>query len=377
MSEAGAETKKPRVLVYYFAFPHYRKSILAELVDTQDVEVELRSGSVSRGGVKCLTAADIAELEVADSLRLGPFTYERHTVGRAISAEYHSVIVAPALSSLSTWAIVLLRFILRRRTYLWGDCGHLQGWLRPRLQEVMNRMSSGLLVYGEASAKGAQRFGTPPRKISIVHNANQSNADRWDTDSSRAAYRRTVENVQLAKEEGRIVLVHAGRLTPDKRPEVLLDALTPLRSRYSGVELHILGDGPSLEALTMHANSDLVSFHGAIYDELVKSKILSEATLVVAPYAMGLLAVDALRAGVPVLLPDNPMSGSEVEILTPRINAVTFEAGNPEALAAAVDEWLATSKEITEGEFVKARQEALMEWDSGAVAHAIIRDVLK
>lgn len=376
MNDVRTEFRKPKLLVYYFSFPHYRRAILMELANMAEVEIDLYSGVVGRGGVKPLTRADIGELRLLESLVLGNFTYEREIVRRAVSSEYDAVVVAPALSSLSTWAIVALRFVLRRNTYLWGDCGHLDGWIRPRLQEIMNRMSTGLLVYGRASAKGAKRFGTPADKIKIVGNAFESNADRWGAEDSVGAYRLMKERARLATEDGRIVLVHAGRLTRDKCPEVLLNALTPLRRRYSDVRLHILGDGPLLDRLVAHENSDLVEFHGAVYDQVTRDDLLSKATLVVAPYVMGLLAVDALRAGVPVLYPDNPLSGSEVEALTVGVNSVAFEPGNPRAVARAVDEWIALSGKVQESAFVEARQHALKGWDPSTVANAILREVL-
>ena len=365
----------PKILIYYFAFPHYRRSILESLSRQPGVDIEFISGSSSRGAVDPLNNSDLPMIETHPTVTFGPLTIDIGILSRCMQRQYDIVIVAPAFSSLTTWALLIMRRLFRRQTYLWGDCGHHQGKLRRLLQEAMNRLCTGLLVYGNSSLRGATALGTPPSKVSIVHNAVESNALCSSAQQSKLAFAAIRAKAQRAAQTGEIELLFSGRLTAEKQVDVLLDALSIIQENFVRVRCHILGSGPMAPTLARHKNHDLVQFHGAVYDSQKKAEIFRQATLVVSPISMGLLAVDALRAGLPVLLPDNPNNGSEVEALEVGINALKFSPGDPRALAAAVSRWVEIAQLLDEQAYVEARTSALRVWDPAHVADSIVRSV--
>src|SRR5699024_3163343 len=102
----------------------------------------------------------------------GPFSWDHKVFRKAVSKHFTTVILAPAVSSVTTWATLVFRKLLRRKTLLWGQCGKPGDRTFKRLlQEVMNRMATGLLVYGSIEEAGAVELGTPSDKIHRVHNA--------------------------------------------------------------------------------------------------------------------------------------------------------------------------------------------------------------
>ncbi|KQX05666.1 MULTISPECIES: glycosyltransferase [unclassified Leifsonia] len=361
-----------KVLVYYFGFPHYRQTIIEQLVQNRSANVDILSGSSVKASIATLTPADLPALRQVRSLRFGPFTWDVGAFSAAVAGGYDAAIVGPATTSLSTWAILFARRFRRRPTYLWGQCGRAGDRSLKRLfQEIMNRLAAGLLVYGEGEAAAAREWGTPASKVHVVRNATISNADVLARVDGAERYREMRRAAELAS-DGRMRLTFVGRVNADKRLSVLIEAGLALRERYPGISVDIVGEGDEFELLRRRFDQDFVHFHGWVYDRNRLDTIFEESTLVVSPQHMGLLAVDALRAGIPVLVPDNPQNASEVEALTLGVNSLTFKRSDAMSLAAVAEAWLAGAASIDESAFIESREVALRAWEPSAVSDAIL-----
>lgn len=357
-----------RVLIYYFGFPHYRRVILELLADAEGLSVDLVSGSSTRAGIAVVQPGEIAALEHVSTWRIGPISWDRGIVSRAVSSTYSCVVVGPAVASISTWTIVSLRAILGRRTLLWGVSGKPgERSIKRVLQEVMSRLSSGLLVYGRLEEAGATELGLDPRKVERVHNAT---AAQTDVVGHREAWER-VQSSLVAAEKGQLSLVFAGRLNPDKNVSAVLEAARLLRRDFPLVRAVIIGDGPDRSRLRAAYAEDCFVFTGAIYDSALLERYLAEATIVVSPSTLGLLALDAVRVGTPTVIPDNLMNGSEVDALTLGVNASKFHHDSAEDMAKAVRSLISSMRQVTFDEYSNARDRGIREWSPAFVAGRI------
>ena len=361
-------------LVYYFAFPHYRKGILGGLRAQPEPTFDLVAGSSSRANIKALGSEDIDGLEIVRSFRLGPVSWDRGIVARASSRRYRTVVLGPATLSLSTWAILIARRLSGRRTFLWGQCGRFgDRSLKRRVQETMNGLATGLLVYGENEAVAATQLGLSPRRVTVINNATHSNRDVLDAQDDAAQLARAKDAAASAQHEGLLRLLFVGRLNHDKHLDVLLRAAEKLKVQYPGLVIDLIGDGDARADLRAEFHQDWVRFHGWVYDTDELDEYFRSATFVCSPFHMGLLAIDALRAGTPVLVPDNPMNGSEVEALTPMVNAVRFPPGEEDGIVDAVGRWFSAVGDLDLDLYREARTTALATWDPAGVAAAIKR----
>src|SRR5690625_4442936 len=112
-----------KILIYYFAFPHYRAAILERLKEYSGDKLELFSGSLSRSGLKPLTKQELRFLNVVQTKHIGSISWDRGILKPAVTGDYATVVLGPAVASLSTWAILVVRKVLGKKTYLWGQCG--------------------------------------------------------------------------------------------------------------------------------------------------------------------------------------------------------------------------------------------------------------
>lgn len=137
-------------------------------------------------------------------------------------------------------------------------------------------------------------------------------------------------------------IVTVGRLTPQKRVALILDALVALRHRGRHLSLGIVGDGPERRALTEHAAAlglaEQVHFAGAVEPARVPDAIGDADVFAFAALGegFGLAAAEALALGVPVVAMDG---GGGVTDLVPRTGAGrVVPDGDVEAFASALDE---------------------------------------
>ena len=138
---------------------------------------------------------------------------------------------------------------------------------------------------------------------------------------------------------GTALLVHAGRLAPEKRPGLAIDTLAWLRAAGVRARLVVAGNGPLRAALERRAALLGVSFLGFEADRAALARLLASADLVIAPgpvETFGLAALEALACGTPVVAAD---TGAVPELLAP--GAGLAAAPTAAALGAAAARLLA------------------------------------
>lgn len=140
---------------------------------------------------------------------------------------------------------------------------------------------------------------------------------------------------------GETLLVHAGRLSPEKHPERSVATLAALRAAGLPVRLVVAGDGPRRAALERRAARLPVTFVGFVPDRTRLARLLATADVSLAPgphETFGLSALEALASGTPVVV---SRSSALPEIVG---NGGAAAGDSPEAFAAGVTTLLAADE---------------------------------
>lgn len=133
------------------------------------------------------------------------------------------------------------------------------------------------------------------------------------------------------------VVVVAGRLSAEKRPELAIAALRLLVAAGVEVRLLMAGDGPLRAQLERAAQGLPVRFVGHL-DRVGVARALASASVLLAPCpieSFGLAVLEGMAAGTPVVVSDE---GGASELLAPGTGVAV--PSRPDALAAAVVEVL-------------------------------------
>jgi glycosyltransferase involved in cell wall biosynthesis len=221
--------------------------------------------------------------------------YPRAVLGR--SQARHDVVVdvqngVPYLSPLvTTTPVVNLVHHVHREQWplVFGPRSARFGWwLESQVAPVAYRRSSYVAV-SQSTRRELVDLGVDPARITLIHNGTDATAD---------------DSLPRSRTPRIIVL---GRLVPQKRVEIALDAAAMLRSRIPGLHLDVVGSGWWDPTLREHASAlgidDMVTFHGHV-SEAEKHRLLARAWVHAMPSlkeGWGLVVVEAGVHGTPTV----------------------------------------------------------------------------
>ncbi len=143
-----------------------------------------------------------------------------------------------------------------------------------------------------------------------------------------------------------VLLVHCGRLSPEKEPQRSIEALVELRSRGVDARLVIVGIGPMWKKIRILAKGHPVDTLGYIADRKRVAAILSCADVSLAPGPLEtfcLSALESIASGTPVVASKSSAVGEflKVHLKNP---AGAVAADNGAAFADAIESLLYRSK---------------------------------
>lgn len=135
-------------------------------------------------------------------------------------------------------------------------------------------------------------------------------------------------------EDGVLRLVHFGRLSREKSPQLAVATAVALHRRGIPVRLDVYGDGPQRDELELMVDGAPVVFHGHVSERATLARLIAAADVALSPCpgeTFGLAVLEALAAGTPVVTAD---VGGACELVDASSGA--WAAPGPEALADAV-----------------------------------------
>lgn len=258
---------------------------------------------------------------------------------------------------LSSWALIVARRVLGRRTVGWGHAFPRRG---PQsrtdvVRSVMRRLCGEMMVYTYTQETDLAAR-EPGLAIHVVPNSTQP----------------TVTPVAGARNG----IIYCGRLSPEKRPALLIEAFA--RAAGHGLpgdcELTVVGDGPlrvELEALAIRLGvAERVRFTGRVADVPSLGRLYAAALISASPGYAGLALTQSLSFGVPMVVADDEPHAPEIE-LADASNTVYFPARDADALASTlIDQFARRPEWIAATEAISAAAQAL--YSSEAMARAFV-----
>ena len=139
-----------------------------------------------------------------------------------------------------------------------------------------------------------------------------------------------------------VLLVHCGRLSPEKEPQRSIEALIELRARGIDVRLVIVGIGPMWKKIRLLAKDLPVDTLGYIADRKRVAAILSSADVSLAPGPLEtfcLSALESIASGTPVVASQSSAVGEFLKVNL-KHPAGAVAADNGVAFADAIESLL-------------------------------------
>lgn len=241
---------------------------------------------------------------------------------------------------LTSWVMILLSFFSKKKVVSWshGLYGRESG-LRKLVKVVFFKACYQCLVYNQRAKDLMIQCGINGGKIHVVYNS-------LDTDHI-LSIRSKLEKTELYKKifaNDNPNLVYIGRITQRKRLDLVLQAMKILLNKGTPVNFLVVGkdiDGVGLEKMAGDMGlSTLVHLYGQCYDDDIIGEMFYNADVCVAPGNAGLIVINALSFGCPVITHDNlAYQTPEFEAIMPGVTGDFFHHDDADDLSAKIEAW--------------------------------------
>jgi glycosyltransferase involved in cell wall biosynthesis len=280
---------------------------------------------------------------------LGKWLWQSGALRVALRRDIDAIVFLGVCWHLSTWVAAMAARLSGKRVLFWthGLYG-TESRARRIFRITFLRIAHHVMFYGNHARMLAEQAGLPAKRLSTIYNSLDVESQR----SLRALLLLDDEQLErhradLFKDPTAPILVFVGRLIPEKRLDMLLDAMAELRSRNVVANALLIGSGPAEEMLRKKASalglSEHLRFIGKCYEESRLAPLIAMSDICVTPGSIGLTCMHALAYGTPVITHDDPCTqGPEFEAVVPGLTGDLFRKGDASHLATVIAGWLAT-----------------------------------
>lgn len=323
-------TPCPTVWIYQPYVPVYRRPFfegLAQHLRAQGVRLRVRFPDPPLAHSRGDRAAPASWSEPVPARRVRVAGRTVHLSSARGVRPGDAVITGLQATSLDSWRALTRRRVARG---LWGHVGSYVARPHPTdlaLERWMMRRADRVFAYTEDGAALARRAGA--RAVTTVMNS----VDVSYLDGPRAALPAAAAR---AHREGRPLVAFLGALDATKRLDLLAAALEVLASQGSDLHVLVAGEGPDAARLRPAIARSQVSLLGYA-DGPVKAAVADTCGALVVPGRIGLVAVEALAMGRPIVTTSTARHAPEAAYLTPGASLIAADP-DPASLAAAMSE---------------------------------------
>ena len=270
----------------------------------------------------------------------GPFYWQRRSV-RLLFKPYRYYIIDGEPFCLSSWAILLLAKLTRKKTIAWthGWYGR-EGTIKRLIKKLFFSLHSALMVYSEYAIALMQKEGIPRRKMYCIANS-------IDSDNERAIRERLIHNDIYRKHfvNDYPTIIYCGRIQKRKKLEMLVDFASQLKQEGRPVNIVFVGKDVDQVRIDQYAETqnvaDCIWMYGPCYDDEVLGQLFYNAHVCVSPGNVGLTAIHSLTFGCPVVTHNNfAYQMPEFEAIRQGETGSFFEQGNPQSLKREIERWI-------------------------------------
>jgi glycosyltransferase involved in cell wall biosynthesis len=322
--------------------PHYREEIYLLIDSKFDVDFFIGDSS---------NATNIRKMDLG-LFSKPPAAIKFHRIFRSyhwysnsikliFNKKYHIYVMTGEPICISSWIILMMGRLLGKDVSLWshGFYGREKG-IRRFIKKWYYKLASRVLLYGNHSKRIMIELGFDAARLPVVYNSLFY--------QKQLKIRKQLEGsfIEPIFKNGLPITIFVGRLTRDKKVELLIKAL------YSSIEngrikfnILIIGDGQEKMNLVKLVNEyglqEQVYLMGACYDEQQIARYFSVSDICISPGEIGLTGIHAMSYGVPVITHDDfGHQMPEFEAIRKGVNGDFFRRNDADDLSMVIDRWL-------------------------------------
>ncbi len=277
--------------------------------------------------------------------------YQFGVIPRAIFWEIDKAVFLGDAKVISTWIASIILRIRGIEVIFWthGFYGK-ENYIKLFIRRLFYSLSNKFIVYERRGKELMISHGFKSNKIYVIFNS-------LDYDLNNKIFKKLLlknnNSTSLNfKDPSKPIVCFIGRLTPQKKLDLLIKAINIINKDDYKINLLIIGEGYEKEKLKNLAFEGLeknqVFFCGEVYDNSYAGQLLFDSSLCVSPGNVGLTAIHSLSFGTPVLTHnnyDNQMP--EVQAIVEGINGGFFNENDLNDLVKKIKYFTLSNNKIS------------------------------
>lgn len=280
---------------------------------------------------------------------------------RLVFASYKYYILDGEPYNISSWAILILAKIMRKKTIAWthGWYGR-ESFIKRLIKKSFYKLFTDIMTYSDYSRRLMLKQGFHDNQLYCIANSMDSDREKLirSTLTKTDLYTNHFHNNDP-------VVIYCGRIQKRKKLEMIIDSIHMLQINHIRCNIVFVGKDVDNVNIEAYANSKGMSNHvwcyGPCYDDTILGTLFYNATVCVSPGNVGLTAIHSLTFGCPVITHDNfAYQMPEFEAIIAGHTGDFFEYDNISSLADKIRIWI--SKTEAQREII--RQAAYAEIDN-------------
>lgn len=345
-AEQAEVQRKCTVGAFNWMVPHYRLALFKLLSEHPTIEFTFctpktyHDPTIKLGDVRQLRHREIRSWQWKIPFMPQYVTLQLHSINAILTNKYDVVILLNDLVGIDVWVSLLLSRLLRRRVVIWGQgLSKNPTRLRTAFRKILISLSDAVLLYTDGGKNFWIEQGVDPDKLFVAYNSIDT---RRIFDVKKSVTQRDLIEYRNRHQWGdKKIIVFDGRLVPEKRIDIVLQAMKRVVECHANTHLAIIGDGPMKDEIRRTVEvldiPHMVTMLGAIYDERELALVYMNSTAAVLPAFAGLAIMHAFSYGVPFILGRGKTDhGPEAELVIDQHNGFICDLDAIDAFARSM-----------------------------------------
>jgi glycosyltransferase involved in cell wall biosynthesis len=220
-----------------------------------------------------------------------------------------------ARRNIDAYKLLLPKPLRGRSIALWGhgaDYAGSRSKADSLLRTALTRRAEWFFGYTAAGVASVHQQGLPAGLSTEVRNSTDTKQLKLDIQESLGS---SLSEFQQGLGLGQFTAAYLGALDEGKRLDLLIAAGHEVWKAIPSFKLLVAGDGPERELVEgADARYPWLSYLGPVAGK-AKAHVLAASSVLMVPGSIGLVAVDALAAGVPIITTSKNSHGPEFDYL--------------------------------------------------------------
>jgi glycosyltransferase involved in cell wall biosynthesis len=199
-------------------------------------------------------------------------------------------------------------------------------------------------------------FGVQKKKVEVLHLGVDTEVFH-PIDGSNLEAERVVTRKILGFDDDELVLIYTGKITVDKRVDLIPEAVSRLRERGISARALIIGEGPAKDSISSDSNVTMLPFMS--YQELARYYRASD--IAVWPTTESTSMLDSAACGLPIIVSSLMVYREHVDG-----NGLVYDLGDVDSLVSCLQDLVSLSRRKVLGEVGAMKMANRFSWEAHA-----------